>query len=179
MGYSGRDNFRTCCYAFFQNNTFLYGYFQKDKLCPVRPFIGGIFFAAIILDNRCFINISDLGIPIIESAFKTNLNSYDFLLKLLFTSFTIGAGFKGGEVTPLFFIGAALGNALVWFVPLPLALLAGMGLAAHICRCKQYPHCINHFGNRAIRFRKYLFHRHCLCIFLPVLRRYRYLYFSN
>ena len=58
------------------------------------------------------------------------MNSYDFLLKLLFTSFTLGAGFKGGEVTPLFYIGATLGNALIWFVPLPIDLLAGMGFVA-------------------------------------------------
>ncbi|MBP7220199.1 MAG: chloride channel protein, partial [Paludibacteraceae bacterium] len=38
--------------------------------------------------------------------------------------------FKGGEVTPLFFIGATLGNVLVWFLPLPMALLAGMGFVA-------------------------------------------------
>lgn len=103
--------------------------FKKINYAPVRPFIGGIFIATIIWITGGYKYIG-LGIPIIESAFKTDLNSYDFLLKLLFTSFTIGAGFKGGEVTPLFFIGAALGNALVWFVPLPLALLAGMGLAA-------------------------------------------------
>ena len=52
------------------------------------------------------------------------------LFKILFTSFTLGAGFKGGEVTPLFFIGATLGNALVWFVPIPVSLLAGMGFVA-------------------------------------------------
>ena len=63
-------------------------------------------------------------------AFSLDLNEYDFLLKILFTSFTLGASFKGGEVTPLFFIGATLGNALVWFVPLPMALLAGMGFVA-------------------------------------------------
>jgi H+/Cl- antiporter ClcA len=39
-------------------------------------------------------------------------------------------GFKGGEVTPLFFIGATLGNALVWFIPLPMPVLAGMGFVA-------------------------------------------------
>jgi len=48
----------------------------------------------------------------------------------LFTSFTLGAGFKGGEVTPLFFIGATLGNVLIWFIPLPMSLLAGMGFVA-------------------------------------------------
>jgi len=103
--------------------------FKKINYAPIRPFIGGIFIAAAvwILGSSKYIG---LGIPMIESAFKIDLNSYDFLLKILFTSFTIGAGFKGGEVTPLFFIGSALGNVLVWFVPLPLALLAGMGLAA-------------------------------------------------
>src|SRR5690606_17285695 len=50
--------------------------------------------------------------------------------KLLFTSFTLGAGFKGGEVTPLFFIGATLGNVLFWFIPLPMELLAGKGFLA-------------------------------------------------
>jgi len=103
--------------------------FKKINYAPIRPFIGGIFIAAAVLitDSSKYIG---LGIPLIESAFNTDLNSYDFLLKILFTSFTIGAGFKGGEVTPLFFIGATLGNTLIWFVPLPLALLAGMGLAA-------------------------------------------------
>ncbi|NQW26553.1 MAG: voltage-gated chloride channel family protein [Flammeovirgaceae bacterium] len=99
------------------------------KYAPFRPLIGGIFIAIAIylMGNTKYIG---LGIPVIMDAFSENLNSYDFLLKILFTTFTIGAGFKGGEVTPLFFIGATLGNALFWFVPLPVALLAGMGLAA-------------------------------------------------
>lgn len=99
------------------------------KYAPFRPLIGGIFLAIAIylMGTTKYIG---LGIPVIISAFSEDLNSYDFLLKILFTTFTIGAGFKGGEVTPLFFIGATLGNALVWFVPLPVALLAGMGFAA-------------------------------------------------
>ena len=42
----------------------------------------------------------------------------------------MGTGFKGGEVTPLFFIGATLGSALSVFVPLPVSLLAAMGFVA-------------------------------------------------
>jgi H+/Cl- antiporter ClcA len=103
--------------------------FKKINYAPIRPFIGGIFIAAAVWITGSSKYIG-LGIPLIQSAFYTDLNSFDFLLKILFTSFTLGAGFKGGEVTPLFFIGATLGNTLVWFVPLPLALLAGMGLAA-------------------------------------------------
>jgi H+/Cl- antiporter ClcA len=71
-----------------------------------------------------------LGIPTIIDAFNNILPPYDFTIKLLLTTFTLGAGFKGGEVTPLFFIGATLGNALAFFVPIPLALLAAMGFVA-------------------------------------------------
>jgi len=96
---------------------------------PLRPFVGGIVIAmaVYVLGTTQYIG---LGIPTIQAAFDSNLASYDFILKLLFTAFTLGAGFKGGEVTPLFFIGATLGNALFWFVPLPIALLAGMGFVA-------------------------------------------------
>jgi H+/Cl- antiporter ClcA len=96
---------------------------------PLRPFIGGIIIAAAVyaIGTTKYIG---LGIPVIVDAFSANLNWYDFLLKLLFTTFTLGAGFKGGEVTPLFFIGAALGNVLAFFVPMPVALLAGMGFVA-------------------------------------------------
>jgi H+/Cl- antiporter ClcA len=52
------------------------------------------------------------------------------MIKILLTTFTLSAGFKGGEVTPLFFIGATLGSILIWFIPLPIALLAGMGFVA-------------------------------------------------
>jgi H+/Cl- antiporter ClcA len=47
----------------------------------------------------------------------------------LFTGFTLGAGFKGGEVTPLFY-WSHIRKRLSTFVPLPLALLAGMGFVA-------------------------------------------------
>ena len=99
------------------------------KYAPLRPFFGGIVITLAIwaIGSTKYIG---LGIPTIVDAFHGNLPSYDFIVKLLFTSFTLGAGFKGGEVTPLFFIGATLGNALVWFVPLPIALLAGMGFVA-------------------------------------------------
>ncbi len=71
-----------------------------------------------------------LGIPTIVAAFDTRQPAYDWLAKFLFTVVTLGAGFKGGEVTPLFFIGATLGNAMAYVLPLPPSLLAGMGFVA-------------------------------------------------
>ena len=115
---------------FSKSTHFWSNLFNKQiKYPPLRPFIGGTILAIVIyfMGTTKYIG---LGIPTIIDAFNIDLNSYDFLLKLLFTSFTLGAGFKGGEVTPLFFIGAALGNVLIWFIPLPMGLLAGMGFVA-------------------------------------------------
>lgn len=50
--------------------------------------------------------------------------------KLLFTAVTLAAGFKGGEVTPLFFIGATLGNVLASLLGAPVDLFAGLGFIA-------------------------------------------------
>lgn len=96
---------------------------------PLRPVIGGTCIAITVwlLGTTMYCG---LGIPTIVTSFHTQLPAYTFIIKLLLTAFTLGAGFKGGEVTPLFFIGATLGNVLFLFVPLPLALLAAMGFVA-------------------------------------------------
>ncbi|PHK03335.1 chloride channel protein, partial [Nostoc linckia z13] len=98
--------------------------FSYVKYPPIRPFIGGIviIIAVFAMGTTRYIG---LGIPTISEAFRTPSSQHDFILKLLFTTFTLSAGFKGGEVTPLFFIGATLGSALSVFIPLPFALLAG------------------------------------------------------
>ncbi|MGB2128149.1 MAG: voltage-gated chloride channel family protein [Flavicella sp.] len=99
------------------------------KFTPLRPFIGGLIIAVAVYAMGTTKYIG-LGIPTIVEAFENQLPFYDFAIKIVLTTFTIGVGFKGGEVTPLFFIGATLGNALSLFLPLPMALLAGMGFVA-------------------------------------------------
>ena len=103
--------------------------FSLVKQKVLRPFIGGIVIALIIwlMGTTQYIG---LGIPSILDAFEKPAGYYDFLIKLLLTSFTLSAGFKGGEVTPLFFIGATLGSILILFIPLPFSLLAAMGFVA-------------------------------------------------
>ena len=96
---------------------------------PLRPFIGGVVVAVAVFATGTTKYIG-LGIPTILAAFHGKQPPYDFAIKLLFTAVTLGAGFKGGEVTPLFFIGATLGNALSYVLPLPPSLLAGMGFVA-------------------------------------------------
>ncbi|GAB3577489.1 voltage-gated chloride channel family protein [Hymenobacter daeguensis] len=103
--------------------------FRRIAYPPLRPVVGGALVALAVaaLGTTRYIG---LGIPTIVAAFQAPLPSQDFALKLVLTALTLGCGFKGGEVTPLFFIGAALGSALALVLPLPVALLAGMGFVA-------------------------------------------------
>ena len=121
--------FGLAAFLFTYTGKIFKGLFAKIKFEPMRPFIGGIIISLFIVVANSTKYIG-LGIPSIMDAFNTPAGSFDFALKLLLTSLTLSAGFKGGEVTPLFFIGATLGNVLIWFIPLPMALLAGMGFVA-------------------------------------------------
>lgn len=119
------------CAAFFSKTIHKTGDFFKSKISypPLRPLIGGV----IVLLSVWLMGTTKylgLGIPTISASFSQHLPAYDFVLKAIITIITLASGFKGGEVTPLFFIGATLGNTLGYFIPLPLALLAGMGFVA-------------------------------------------------
>ncbi|MFD2256274.1 chloride channel protein [Luteolibacter algae] len=63
-----------------------------------------------------------------------------WLWKLVFTVVTLSVGFKGGEVTPLFFIGAAMGNTLAWFLNAPVDLFAGLGMIAFFAAATKTPY---------------------------------------
>ena len=93
---------------------------------PLRPVLGGILVAGLLWLVGP-VRFGGLGVPVIVEAFQHPLAPTDWALKLVLTALTLGCGFKGGEVTPLFFIGAALGSALAVVLPLPVALLAAMG----------------------------------------------------
>ncbi|MDR3024763.1 voltage-gated chloride channel family protein [Chryseobacterium sp.] len=102
---------------------------SKIKYPPFRPVAGGVIIALAVFAMGTTRYIG-LGVPVIVESFEKQLPLYDFALKMIFTIVTLSAGFKGGEVTPLFFIGATLGSALSLFIPLPFGLLAGMGFVA-------------------------------------------------
>jgi H+/Cl- antiporter ClcA len=96
---------------------------------PLRPLLGGSVVAAVVLVCGADRYIG-LGIPTIQAAFTQPLAPWDFAGKMVFTVASLGSGFKGGEVTPLFYIGATLGNALAPLLHLPFSLLAGVGFVA-------------------------------------------------
>ena len=102
---------------------------RKIAYAPLRPLAGGLVVALAVwlLGTDRYIG---LGIPTIVDALQQPLPAWDFLGKMAFTIVSLGTGFKGGEVTPLFFIGATLGNALGPVLHQPVALLAAIGFVA-------------------------------------------------
>jgi H+/Cl- antiporter ClcA len=114
---------------------------QKIKFPPLRSLIGGTIFLMIIL----FLGIENaekylgLGIDYIQFSFTKTVEYQDFALKLLLTALLIGTGYKGGEVTPLFFVGATLGNLLSLFVPMDVSFMAAMGFVAVFAGAAKVP----------------------------------------
>jgi H+/Cl- antiporter ClcA len=106
---------------------------------PLRMALGGL--AVLVLWR--LVGTSDylgLGVPMILRAFDDpQLPAAAFALKLLFTAVTLGAGFLGGEVTPLFVVGATLGNVLARALDIPLEIGAGVGLAAVFASASNTP----------------------------------------
>ncbi|MFO0591466.1 MAG: chloride channel protein [Polyangiaceae bacterium] len=118
-------------YAFIELTHLLKKHGEKRiPRLPLRMFVGG----AAVVGLWKLLGTSDylgLGVPVIVRSFQDpNLPVYAFAAKLVLTAVTLGAGFLGGEVTPLFFVGAALGSVLGRAMGIPLPLAAGVGLAA-------------------------------------------------
>ncbi|MGZ8752341.1 MAG: voltage-gated chloride channel family protein [Acidimicrobiia bacterium] len=97
---------------------------------PGRPVLGGLIVIAMTLavGNQAYNGLS-LGL-IQESLSGGDVSGWAWLLKILFTAVTLGALFQGGEVTPLFVVGATLGAALAVPLGVPVAFLAALGYVA-------------------------------------------------
>ncbi|HTE06929.1 MAG TPA: chloride channel protein [Planctomycetota bacterium] len=103
----------------------------------LRPVAGGLAVIALValVGSRDFLGLGvsapDPGAVTIESAFREGgAHAWSWLWKMLFTAVTLGSGFKGGEVTPLFYIGATFGHVLAGLLAAPVTLLAATGLVA-------------------------------------------------
>jgi len=70
------------------------------------------------------------GVSILSAFHADGATTWSWFWKLLLTAITLSTGFKGGEVTPLFFIGATLGNTLAAVSNAPVDLFAGLGFIA-------------------------------------------------
>lgn len=101
------------------------------KIEPTKKiFFGGILLVIfLILAHHG--RYSGLGTNLITASFSgETIYSYDWILKILFTVVTLAIGFQGGEVTPLFSIGASLGACLAGYLGFPVEFLAAVGYCA-------------------------------------------------
>lgn len=101
-------------------------YTQLFKTPVKKAFVGGLIIIALVylLNTREYLGLS---LNMIENAFTTPSSPLSFILKMIFTVLTLGAGFQGGEVTPLFGIGATLGSSLSTLLILPIGFLTALG----------------------------------------------------
>jgi H+/Cl- antiporter ClcA len=77
------------------------------------------------------IDAEHAGAVTIPSAFHAGgADTWSWLWKTIYTTVTLGTGFKGGEVTPLFYIGTTLGNTLSGLLNAPVSLFAALGFIA-------------------------------------------------
>ncbi|HEY2494476.1 MAG TPA: voltage-gated chloride channel family protein [Paenibacillus sp.] len=113
-----------------------YSYVFRNPM--IKSATGGLIIIGLVylLGTRDYLGLS---IPLIQDSFTEDVSPFAFLWKLIFTSLTLGAGFQGGEVTPLFAIGATLGNALSGFLHLYAPFLASLGFIAVFCGATNTP----------------------------------------
>ena len=105
---------------------------SKIENTSIKSFIGGIIIIilTLLINNRMYLGLS---LELLKASFENPVVSYTFIIKLLFTSITLATGFQGGEVTPLFVIGATLGNFIAPIFGLPISFLAGLGMIGVFC----------------------------------------------
>jgi H+/Cl- antiporter ClcA len=126
---------------------------QAIAYAPLRPALGGLVVIAMVyaLGSRDYLGLGvDLSpggqVSIVDSFHVGGATPWSWLWKMLFTAVTSGAGFKGGEVTPLFFIGATLGNAVASLLHEPVALFAAFGFIAVFAGAANTPLCCTVMG---------------------------------
>ncbi|MCS7074725.1 MAG: chloride channel protein, partial [Bacteroidia bacterium] len=131
--------FALAAWLFLQTTSILQRFFQTIvPNLPVRSAIGGICLL-LLFQISALQPYASLSLSGIRSAFDTLPNWYDWIAKLFLTAITLGSGWKGGEVTPLFYVGTTLGSWLSSWIPLPISFLAGAGLASVFSAASKTP----------------------------------------
>lgn len=98
----------------------------------LRIVVGGILIIllTLLVGNRDY-NVT--GFPLAHHALEGHANPEAFLLKMIFTAITLGAGFKGGEIVPTFCVGATFGNVFGSLLGLPAGFSASLGMIGLFC----------------------------------------------
>lgn len=113
------------------------GFNRVVKQSWLIPLLGGLIIIILTFLNgkqdylSLGVDSQYAGAVTLPSAFMHGgADSFSWLWKTVYTTITLGTGFKGGEVTPLFYIGATLGNTLSVWMDAPVSLFAALGFIA-------------------------------------------------
>ena len=104
----------------------------------LRIFLGGCFVLALTLIFRSQ-DYNGLGLSMIQTAFRGDAPPYAFVFKMILTALTLGAGYKGGEIVPTFFVGATFGCLFANLFGLSPSLCAAAGMGALFCGVTNCP----------------------------------------
>jgi H+/Cl- antiporter ClcA len=106
-------------------------FFEHIRHRGLRAFVAGLLLA-ILFQSVLFARYQGLGLNLIRESFESLTLPWDSLAKMFFTAVTVGSGFTGGEVTPLFSVGTTLGNTLQHFLfpQVDLTLMVGLALVS-------------------------------------------------
>lgn len=117
-----------------------------NKAWWLRPVLGAValWLFAFALQTDAYLGLGasspDPSDPTLLTVWASGgATNWSWLWKLIFTAVTVGAGFKGGEVTPLFFIGAAFGHVVGPLLGLPLSLGVALGFVAVFAGASKTP----------------------------------------
>ena len=113
----------------------LYGKINSTLL---RAILGGMLVLALTLlvGNQDY---NGAGDPVIRRMLLGETIPEAFLLKILFTALTLGAGFRGGEIVPVLFTGCALGTTVGPLLGLSHSFAGALGMAAVFCGATNCP----------------------------------------
>lgn len=122
------------------------GHAMKDlfartlRWAPARPFVGGLCVLGLVglADSRVYLGVSfDLVTVALTGA--VGIAAAAFLWKIVFTTVSLGSGFVGGEMLPLFVIGALVGAQFARVTDAPVPLFAALGLVGVFAAASKTP----------------------------------------
>ena len=119
----------------------LHGVEHLLKRTLKNPYLRVAAGAAVLIGLTLLTNgdYNGAGMEVISRAIAGQADPWAWVWKLLFTAITIGCGFKGGEVVPSFFVGAAFGCVAAGWLGLPAGFGAAMGLVSVFCGAVNCP----------------------------------------
>ena len=119
----------------------LHGVERLLKRTLKNPYLRVAAGAAVLIGLTLLTNgdYNGAGMEVISRAIAGQADPWAWVWKLLFTAITIGCGFKGGEVVPSFFVGAAFGCVAAGWLGLPAGFGAAMGLVSVFCGAVNCP----------------------------------------